>query len=1154
MKSKRTARKKRTTRPSRDEDFFTRLFRAHPIPTWIHDAKSLAVLEVNDATVRQYGYSRREFLKLTVESLGMSAEEARRYAGPGKVAPIGCSTSHRRKDGRILSVRCTTRPTMHRGRKAVLVAAEVIAEGSADSAPSSRTVGVESGSSQVLDRISDGVVALDRDWIYTYVNSQAGKLLGRAPAQLVGKHIGTEFPDGLGQKFNLAYERAMATGEPIFLEEYYPPFKRWFENRIYPSADGLTIYFRDVTARKQAEVALRDGEERLRLALGAANQGLYDLNVQTGEVNVSPEYAEMLGYDPAEFQESNSTWLERLHPDDRERTAAVYRDYIAGRLQEYRVEFRLQTRTGGWLWILSVGSVVERTADGRPLRMLGTHTDITALKESQVALAQFKRTLDQTRDSVFIFRPDDLRFIYVNEGARQQVGYNESEMLGMTPLDVKPEFMEAEFRALLAPLESGARTHVYLQTPHRHKDSHLIPVEVVIQLVQGPGITPRFVAIVRDVTERREAEEALRRSEENLAITLQSIGDAVIATDADSRIIRMNPTAERLTGWTLGEAAGQPLSTVFRVVNARTRHLIVDPGQVALERGETVGVTNHTVLVARDGREFQIADSAAPIRDSSGRVAGVVLVFSDVSAQYRIQQALGESERHLRTIIDTEPECVKVVGTDGRLEQMNAAGLAMLEAESFEEVRAKGLEEFILSEYRSAFRDLHRRVLHGERAVLEFEIIGLKGTRRWLETHAAPLVVEEGQGTKLLGVTRDVTARKQAEAAHERMEAQLRQAEKMEAVGRLAGGVAHDFNNLLTVINSTADLALEQLGGTGSVSEDLTEIRRAGERAAELTGQLLAFSRTQIVSPEVLDANAVLAEMRPLLVRVVRENIALEIQPAEDLKPVNADRSQLERVIMNLALNARDAMPEAGSLVIETRNAHYDQPPATITPPLSPGGYVALSFRDTGEGMDAETRERVFEPFFTTKEFGRGTGLGLSSVYGIVATFGGGVSVESEPGRGSTFCVYLPWAASAAPTSEGPAVAAPHAGTETILVVDDEEALVRVAVRLLQQAGYTTLHASSAAEALGVLERHPGPIDLLMTDVVMPGMSGPDLADRAVALRPNLKVLYTSGYSDNAILRHAIHDRTARFLEKPYTKEILRRQVRDTLGGPPVTP
>lgn len=1008
----------------------------------------------------------------------------------------------------------------------------------------------------VLERISDAVVALNREWIYTYVNARAAEIFGRTPEQLIGRHIWTEFPEGVGQRFHQAYERALATGEAEFLEAYYPPYDRWFENRIYPSADGLTIYFQDVTTRKRDELDLRalvqnlettlqsigdavlvtdadgcvtrmnpaaeelcgwasqeavghrltevlplvsartrapvpdvaasvlatnerlelsndvllmrrdgteraiadsaapirnesgaasgvvvvvsdqtaryrarqalaESEERLRLALRSANQGLYDLNVQTGDATVTPEYATMLGYDPAAFKETHDAWIARLHPDDVERVSKAYRDYTDGRTSEYRVEFRQRTFDGNWRWIFSLGSVVARTDDGRALRMLGTHTDIS---------------------------------------------------------------------------------------------------------------------------DRKEAEEALRRSEQDLAITLQSIGDAVISTDAEGCIVRMNATAERLTGWSIAEARGVLLRDVFRIVHAGTREPVEDPVNRVLSTGTVVELANHTALLSRSGAEFQVADSAAPIRDLDGTIVGVVLVFSDVTEQYRVQQALREREARLRTMIETEPECVKVISANGEVLEMNAAGLAMLEAESLDQLKDHALTDYLVPEHRSAFIDLHRRVIAGGQGVLEFEVVGLRGTRRWLETHAAPLILPGAPTPLLLGVTRDVTDRKFAEVERQAMEAQVRVAERMEAVGQLAGGVAHDFNNLLSVINSTAELAMEALPGGDPLQQDLAEIRRAGDRAALLTGQLLAFSRTQIVAPELLDVNVLLSGMRPMVSRLVREDVELRLTLSDEPMWVRVDRAQLERVVMNLAINARDAMAGGGTLAIVTARETVDTAGSRMTPPIAAGEYVRLSLTDTGEGIPEAILRHIFEPFFTTKERGRGTGLGLSSSYGIVVQSGGSMTVDSTLGRGSTFSVYLPLSARAPDREERPATASvvPR-GSETILIVDDEEALVRVAKRMLDSAGYVTLIATSGDEALRLAERVGGPLHLLITDVVMPRMGGRELAARVLALHPETRVIFTSGYADDVALRDAVHGRAETLLAKPYATGDLRRVVRETL-------
>lgn len=648
---------------------------------------------------------------------------------------------------------------------------------------------------------------------------------------------------------------------------------------------GVVLVFSDQVEPHTARLALGEREERLRLALSAAKQGLFDLNVQTGDATVNSEYATMLGFDPAEFRETHDAWIERLHPDDRTRVAGLYEDYIAGRRDDYQVEFRQRTKSGEWKWVLSLGSVVTLSADGRPLRMLGTHTDIT---------------------------------------------------------------------------------------------------------------------------ERKRVIEALRQSEENLAITLQSIGDAVIATDPQGRITRMNDTAARMTGWSFTEAAGRPLSEVFQIVDALTLKPVMNPVQQVLTRQEIIELSKHTTLVSRSGAQYQIADSAAPIRDQAGKVVGVVLVFSDISEQYRVQQALRDREQRLRTIIETEPECVKVVDHDGTLLEMNPAGLAMLEAESLAEARHHTLLNFILPEYRRAFIALHQRVMRGESGQLSFEIVGLRGTRRWLETHAAPMRDASGTVAMLLGVTREITERKRAEVEKERLEAQLRQSQKMDAVGQLAGGVAHDFNNLLTVIIGRAELVLADLPESHPMRPELQQIHSAGERAAALTGKLLAFSRKQIIQLEELELNALIEGLQLMLRRLIREDIELVVVPAAGLGRVKADRGQLEQVVMNLAINARDAMPGGGTLTIETQNVDLDKAFAVGLPTITPGPHVMFALSDTGIGIDQAILARIFEPFFTTKEVGHGTGLGLSTVYGIVTQCGGAIDVQSEPGKGSTFRVYLP--------------------------------------------------------------------------------------------------------------------------------------------------
>src|SRR5437867_8211074 len=392
--------------------------------------------------------------------------------------------------------------------------------------------------------------------------------------------------------------------------------------------------------------------------------------------------------------------------------------------------------------------------------------------------------------------------------------------------------------------------------------------------------------------------------------------------------------------------------------------------------------------------------------------------------------------------------------------------------------------------------------------------------------------------------------RKRAEEALRQSEARLRQAQKMEAVGRLAGGVAHDFNNLLTVITSYSDLLLEDLGSDDPKHDDVAQIRKAADGAAVLTRQLLAFSRQQVLEPKVLDLKATVASTEKLLQRLIGEDVRLTTSLAPDLGAVKADPGQLEQVIINLAVNARDAMPAGGRLTIEAANMEMDDVYVRSHAPARPGRYVMLAMSDTGIGMDEQTKARIFEPFFTTKESGKGTGLGLATVYGIVKQAGGFIWVYSEPGRGSSFKVYLPRVDEpVAPAIARPAPAEPRRGTETVLVAEDAPSVRLVTRQVLERYGYTVLEAPTGDIALRLAAKHHGPIHLLLTDVVMPGLSGRQLAEQLAQLRREMKVLYVSGYGESAVVHHGILESGVAYLQKPFTPETLARRVRDALDA-----
>src|SRR6266566_7734702 len=441
------------------------------------------------------------------------------------------------------------------------------------------------------------------------------------------------------------------------------------------------------------------------------------------------------------------------------------------------------------------------------------------------------------------------------------------------------------------------------------------------------------------------------------------------------------------------------------------------------------------------------------------------------------------------------------------------------------------LRAFLRSGYRLADVESHERDRDGQPKVFLNNLVG---------------IVEDGLLKRAWGTQRDITDLK-------RLEDQLRQAQKMEAVGRLAGGVAHDFNNLLTAILGSVELLLRELEPASPLRQDAAEIKKAGERAAALTRQLLAYSRRQVLNPEVLDLNRVVADMDRMLRRLIGEDVDLLTRPAPDLDAVRADRGQIEQVLVNLVLNARDAMPQGGKLTIETANVELDPGYVETHEGARAGAYALLAVSDTGSGMDAQTTAHLFEPFFTTKEVGKGTGLGLATVYGIVKQSEGYITAYSEPGHGTTFKIYLPRAA--APGAASPTPPAPPApqgkatarGSETILVVEDEEAVRSLSRRALEASGYTVLAAADGPDAVRLLERYGGPIHLVLTDVIMPGMNGRELVQRLVQRRPGLRVLYMSGYPGDAIVHRGALEPGTAFLQKPFMPEDLARKVREVL-------
>jgi PAS domain S-box-containing protein len=503
-----------------------------------------------------------------------------------------------------------------------------------------------------------------------------------------------------------------------------------------------------------------------------------------------------------------------------------------------------------------------------------------------------------------------------------------------------------------------------------------------------------------------------------------------------------------------------------------------------------------------------------------------------------------------RSVFEGAPVGLFISKSDGTIVDANAAVLQILGYRDRDSLLATHARDVHArpddwDEWRSRLeRD---GIVHG----FETRFRRRDGSPVWIRFCARAIRGDDGRVLYYEGAIEDITEDRQAGEALKKSEEQLRLSQKLEAVGSLAGGVAHDFNNLLTVIAGHCDLLLSSLPADHPIRKDIEQINRAGERAAELTRQLLAFSRKQVLQPRVMDLNTVVADVEKMLRRLIGEDIELLVCIDPGLACVKADPGHMEQVIMNLAVNARDAMPQGGRLRIETANVVLDEAFCREHPPTPPGAYVMLALTDTGEGMDEHTRSRIFEPFFTTKERDKGTGLGLATVYGIVKQSGGYIWVDSEPGQGATFRVYLPRTGGPADAAQPPAAEiGPLEGRETVLLVEDDLVVRELASQILEIKGYTVLEAGDAGEARRICREHEGPIHLLLADVVMPQMGGRALCDLLVRDRPQMKVLFMSGYTDEAVMRHGVLREGSPFLQKPFTPTDLARAVRGVLDLP----
>jgi PAS domain S-box-containing protein len=747
----------------------------------------------------------------------------------------------------------------------------------------------------------------------------------------------------------------------------------------------------------------------------------------------------------------------------------------------------------------------------------------------------------------------------VNRAECALLGYEADDMLGRPVLEYIADADREAGREAIRRKLSGEQPLKPFERRFVRRDGGELWLEIhdiLVRNADGEAVGIRSALL--DITDRKRAELEVRAAHAELAVIHANAPVVFLVVDEDLRVEKVNETALRLAGRPESEMLGLRLGGAMGCLNS-----LADPrgcGQgpscrecaLRLAVLDTVQNGNRHDNVERwlrlggeDAEPRCLLAFTAPL-EIHGRRKALVSIL-DITKRKRTEQELQTSEARFRTLTEDAPIAISISRL-GKTVYANPAYLRMFGCHRAEELNDRPTIELFAPQCREEVMERAHRRAQGLPVPRDYEATGRRADGSEFPALLSVLTMQLAEGPALVVFITDLTGAKQAEEERLRLEQQFQHAQKMESIGRLAGGVAHDFNNLLTVINGYSRMLLAKLSAGDPMRDTVSEIHKAGERAAGLTRQLLAFSRKQVLEPRKVDVNRALAEMRPMLERLVGEDVELRVELRAEAATIHADPHQLEQVVMNLVVNARDAMPGAGKLLVETANVERDESYARAHPEARVGRYVVLAVADTGVGMDEETRNRMFEPFFTTKEVGKGTGLGLSMVQGVVAQSGGYLEVHSQPGHGTTFKIYLPALAEAADDSQEPPAVPALGGKETVLVVEDQEEVRKYAVAALKAKGYRAIPAENAGEALLLCERER--IDLVLTDVVMPHVGGLELAGRLEKLRPGIKVLFMSGYTDKVIEPQRLMEGSASFIQKPFSPEELAGKVRAALGPP----
>jgi PAS domain S-box-containing protein len=981
---------------------------------------------------------------------------------------------------------------------------------------------------RLLDGLIEGCQIISPEFRYLYLNESALRHAHKPAEELLGRTMGEAYP-GIEQTETFrTLERCLRDGTSARFEtmfEYPDGRVGWFEVVVHPDPEGLMILSHEVTAQKRIEEGLL-GLQRV------ARMGSFELQ-RGGTIQWSPELFNVMDREPHE----GPTRFDALGPDASSAEWAELQVMIDGVLEgkpAFMREVRRCTQEGiRWL-LVHVEGVASQ--GGRPSAVRGVVQDVTARKiaelDSTRARAEVKAIIDASPVAIVAIDRES-NVILWNATASSLFGWTAEEVVGR-PLPQIPEGSRGELERGLARARAGERV-ILPRATRNTRDGRTISVMVSIGPLRGSGGTViGTVAVLVDLTAEDRLRHQLEAAERRFAAAFATSPVAKLLVRVhDGRVIDANAAFAALSGRTIEDLVGAPAASAVDVVSSA-----IATGWNDAIRG--VGQPNHDVVL-RDasGKQRDVHVSAERVILADGD--HVMLRLQDMTEEHRRAVALAESEERFRQLTETIEEVFWLTDVDKTGVAYISPGYDLVWGRPGTELATN--PRAWLDAIHPDDRDRVRQAMSTKQTNgtydEEYRIVRPDASVRWIRDRAFPVRDATGKVFRIAGAATDVTER-------HTLEEQVRQTQKLESIGLLAGGVAHDFNNILTVVASGCQELVERVTDAEG-REIVDEIAHAADRATALTRQLLAFSRREVVSPRIVDVDGLVAETERMLRRMVGEDVRLTLSRTPVPAHVYADPGHLTQVLMNLAVNARHAMPKGGTLAIGTSIVDLAQGDPTLRERLPPGRYACLSVRDDGVGMPPEIRARIFEPFFTTRRVGEGTGLGLSVVHGIVARSGGTIEVESALGHGTTFRIYLPLR-DATPSNRAPAsVDGMARGTETVLVVEDDPSIRRIVIRTLEEAGYHVLVAKDGISGLGVSSRHEQPIDLLLTDVVMPRMDGRALASELQRLRPGLRVLFTSGYAADDVDRWGVREGEVEFLPKPFAATALRAKVREVL-------